>query len=62
MTEAEVKKLIGKHNWRKFCKWMYGQTVGSNKDGSINWYDHDVRSFKKLIDTGHDRQKTRAWD
>ena len=63
MTEKEVKIYIKEENWVAFCKWMYGQTVGSNKDGSIDYYECDVRSFKEKLDTGYDRQaNSLEWD
>ncbi len=55
MNEAEVIKRIGKSNWKKFCKWMYGQTMGL-KDGKPDYYECDVEAFVKKIKTGYDRQ------
>ena len=63
MTEQEVKKRIGKKNWKAFCKWMYGQTLGVNEDGSIDYFECDVEAFEYKLKTGWDRQKSKfAWD
>ena len=63
MTKIEVIEFIGKKNWKKFCKWIIGRTVGMNSDGSIDYYEWDVQAFKTLLDSGYDRQKDPlAWD
>lgn len=46
MKEKEVKEQIGKENWKDFVKFMRGQTVGINKDGSEEYYDYDVHRFQ----------------
>ena len=47
MTIKEAKQLIKKAggSWSVFMKWMNGQTVGMNKDGSTDFYDYDVNRF-----------------
>lgn len=45
MTTSEAKKIIGAKNWKRFLRWMAGQTVGMNEDGSTDWYENDVRRF-----------------
>lgn len=45
MTEKEVIDHIGLERWEEFYKFMYGQTVGVNEDGSFNYYDCDVENF-----------------
>jgi len=47
MREAEVKKKIKQAGgkWSVFLKWIDGQTMGINKDGSTNFYDRDVERF-----------------
>lgn len=63
MTEKQVKKIIGKKNWKSFLKWMRGQTMGIYPDGSTDYYECDVSAFKRKLDTGYDRQKDlMAWD
>jgi hypothetical protein len=62
MNEQQVKKFIGEENWEDFYDWMRGQTCGTNKDGSLDFYDHDVQAFKENIDTGYDRQTGKGWD
>lgn len=63
MNEKEVKEYIGSKNWKAFFRWMGGQTCGVNKDGSTNYYQHDVEAFKTKLETGYDRQKDpMAWD
>ncbi len=62
MTEKQVKKYIGKKNWKDFMKWMGGQTIGLDKKGNTIYYDCDVEAFKVLLDTSFDRQKSPWWD
>ena len=53
MNKQEIIKIIGKKRWTEFLKWMTGQTVGINKDGSENYYAWDVQRFidgKEVID------------
>jgi len=45
MNKQEVIKLIGKGEWNNFQKWMTGQTIGVNKDGSDDYYKQDVDKF-----------------
>lgn len=45
MKEQEVKSYIGTENWNTFLKFMEGQTVGVNNDGSTEFYDSDVERF-----------------
>jgi hypothetical protein len=45
MKKEEVIKLIGKERWKEFLKWMYGQTIGINADGTLNFYKTDVDRF-----------------
>ena len=44
MNEAEVKELVGER-WEEFEKWMNGNTVGINDDGTIDYYRWDVERF-----------------
>jgi len=46
MNKKEVIKRIGKHNWKAFCEFMNGQTVGL-KDGKTDYYEIDVEHFEK---------------
>jgi hypothetical protein len=63
MNKKEIIKLIGKENWKDFSKWMGGQTVGRNPDGSINYYECDVKAYVAKLETGYDRQKDpMRWD
>lgn len=63
MRIEEVEKLIGKENIEAFLEWFYGQTLGLNEDGSINYYDWDVKAFIDKLKTGYDRQEDdKAWD
>jgi len=55
MTEKEVRKLLKENGrtWREFVKWMSGQTLGLNEDGTTDFYDWDVERFiqrKQVID------------
>jgi hypothetical protein len=45
MNEQEVIAKIGKKNWAKFDRFMCGQTIGLNKDGTLNYYECDVENF-----------------
>lgn len=45
MNKEEVLELIGEDRWIEFQEWMIGQTMGLNKDGSINYYESDVERF-----------------
>lgn len=47
MTEKEAKIKIkeASGNWKVFQKWMIGQTVGMNPDGTADIYDYDVNRF-----------------
>jgi len=45
MKKEEVIKRIGKEKWKKFAKFMQGQTVGLNDDGSFDYYECDVENF-----------------
>lgn len=45
MNIKEVKKKIGERNLSSFLEFMEGQTVGINKDGTIDYYETDVLNF-----------------
>ena len=45
MTLKEVTVTIGEDRVEEFHKFMEGQTVGMNEDGSINYYKQDVYNF-----------------
>lgn len=62
MRESEIKKLIGKKNWKPFLEWMRGQTVGVYDDGEINYYPWDVDKFVTKLKTGYDSQEDIGWD
>ncbi len=62
MTEQEVKDYIGEDFWDEFCYWITGQTCGLNEDGTSDYYDWDVEAFKRILETGYDRQEGPAWD
>jgi hypothetical protein len=42
-AKQKIKQAGGK--WSVFLKWMLGETVGLNKDGSTDWYEYDVQRF-----------------
>lgn len=44
MNEKQVKKYLAQ-DYPEFLEWMRGQTVGINEDGSIEFYDYDVKRF-----------------
>ena len=63
MREGRVRELIGEENWKGFCEWMGGQTVGLYSDGGTNYYDCDVNAYLRKLQTGYDRQEDPfAWD
>jgi hypothetical protein len=45
MTIQKVIKIIGICRLQEFYRFMEGQTVGMNKDGSIDYYKQDVDNF-----------------
>jgi hypothetical protein len=47
MTQKQVEIKLKENNlkWSVFSKWMCGQTVGLNKDGTIDYYEYDVERF-----------------
>jgi hypothetical protein len=45
MTKQEVIDRIGVEKWEDFCKFMWGQTMGINKDGSLDYFECDVYNF-----------------
>jgi len=55
MKKEEVIKRIGKRGWKQFEKFMRGQTVGINKDGSNDYYKRDVENFLRP-------KERRFWD
>ena len=50
MTKEQVKELL----FEQFERWMTGQTMGINPDGTYDYYDHDVQKFvgavKHMVD------------
>jgi len=42
MKEEEVKEYL----FKKFLKFMRGQTIGINEDGSSDYYECDVERFR----------------
>lgn len=46
MTKAEVEAAL----WKRFEKWMEGQTLGVNPDGSFDFYKQDVDRFMHMLD------------
>ena len=42
MNEEEVKDYL----FEEFLVWMTGQTVGQNPDGTIDYYESDVKRFR----------------
>lgn len=59
MKESEIKNKL----FEIFLDWMRGQTVGTNPDGSIDYYECDVDAFISKIKTGYDRQADpEGWD
>lgn len=47
MREEEIIELYDEHTFNEFKKWLRGQTVGINDDGSTNYYKWD---FDRFID------------
>ena len=45
MTIQEVIKKIGICKLQEFYKFMQGQTVGENPDGTFDYYSQDVENF-----------------
>jgi|GEM_PF-3301232 len=60
MRKKEVIGQIGPKNWGSFEKWMFGQTAGLNRDGTMDYYKNDVARFKRIL-KGH-RETSLEWD
>jgi len=45
MTLEQVIAIMGEENAQEFQKFMVGQTVGMNEDGSFDYYECDVANF-----------------
>lgn len=47
MVKKKVLEKLKENNlkWSDFMKWMYGQTMGLNEDGTPDYYDWDVERF-----------------
>ena len=45
MNKQEVIAKIGKKRWKEFEKFMYGQTIERNPDGSDDYFEWDVENF-----------------
>lgn len=45
MKEIEVRTIVGEEHWEEFLKWMRGQTMGLNEDGSTEFYPWEVMKF-----------------
>ena len=49
MKKEEVILHIGEKHWPQFLKFIVGQTVSFNKNGSIEYYKTDVDRFKRTL-------------
>ncbi len=47
MTIQEVTTIIGKDRLKEFYRFMCGQTVSINKDGSTDYFKQDVDNFMR---------------
>ncbi|MFH0715060.1 MAG: hypothetical protein V1847_04670 [Candidatus Diapherotrites archaeon] len=47
LNKQQVIEKIGKKKWKAFLKFMKGQTIQRNADGSENFYEWDVENFLK---------------
>ena len=47
LYKSDVLKIIGKKNWKKFSKWMFGQGAPIMSDGSLGYFAWDVDKFKR---------------
>lgn len=45
MNKKQVIERIGKTRWKEFERFMAGQTVRLNTDGTIDYYEWDVENF-----------------
>ena len=62
MTEAQVKEIVGTALFPAFLKWMRGQTVGVNPDGSTDYYEVDVDGFISQVVKLVNRTRLIVWD
>jgi len=53
VSKEEIISEVGEDEFERFDKWMTGQTVGVNKDKTINYYRWDYERWKE--------RKTRRW-
>ena len=53
MTQKEVRIKLKKNGltWRHFNEWMFGQTIGLNEDGTLDYYEWDVDRFIRNFGT-----------
>lgn len=49
MNEIEVREKLSKEVMRAFDKFIQGQTVGKNPDGSFDFYKQDVDKFVYMM-------------
>ena len=54
MKYKKIKKKYGEKLAKKILEKMNGQTVGINKDGSLDYYEWDIERAVKEIKTGRD--------
>ena len=59
MKYKDIEKKYGKSMTKKIMKRMDGQTVGVNKDGSLNYYEGDIERAFLEIQSGKDMDN---WD
>lgn len=48
-TEEKAKKYLKTkgYSWKKFNKWMYGQTIGITNNGEKIYYKYDVERYRE---------------
>jgi hypothetical protein len=49
MKWEEVVKIIGENKIEDFKEFMRGQTIGINKDGTLDYYEQDVENFLRPV-------------
>ncbi len=54
MRYEEIEEKYGKKLAKKILEKMNGQTVGKNKDGTLDYYEHDIENAVLEIKSGRD--------
>lgn len=48
----EIKAILSADEFKRFGKWMYGQTCPIMEDGKVGFYEYDVLRFIRIVRKG----------